>query len=319
MIAPEGKLVLVDFGAAKQTISATKNIGRSTRYFTEAYAAPEIIAREKVGPESDIFELGMILYEMLTGKLPPSALSRLMKKDTWEPSELGEPWQSLVKTALELAREERPGTVAEWWQGRKQVNSGKTIPDANKIVLPALREQGMGRRLGLGIITSTLPQSQELVIVCSTGGAALFNLADKGALVWEIDCPAVCAATRCDGAFLTLGGCASIYLWDLANLTLYQQLQGHTAEVKSVAFSADGKLVVSGSKDKTVRLWDTMTGKQVQLLPGHTAGVNMVNLWPPGAPTGLSVSGISLPENRYNYSKDIGIVSPPLLSVLIAS
>jgi WD40 repeat protein len=44
------------------------------------------------------------------------------------------------------------------------------------------------------------------------------------------------------------------------------ELKGHTGEVKSVAFSQDGSEVVSGSCDKTVRIWDTMTGGVKALL-----------------------------------------------------
>src|SRR5262249_6517433 len=38
---------------------------------------------------------------------------------------------------------------------------------------------------------------------------------------------------------------------------------GHTADVTALAFSADGKLLASGSKDKSVGLWDVATGKQI--------------------------------------------------------
>ncbi|KAF8858540.1 hypothetical protein BDZ45DRAFT_591086 [Acephala macrosclerotiorum] len=45
-----------------------------------------------------------------------------------------------------------------------------------------------------------------------------------------------------------------------------QTLEGHSSPVRSVAFSPDGKQVVSGSGDGTVRLWDTTTGAVLQTL-----------------------------------------------------
>jgi WD40 repeat protein len=43
-----------------------------------------------------------------------------------------------------------------------------------------------------------------------------------------------------------------------------RRLEGHTAKVNCVAFSADGKRALSGSSDKTIRLWDIQTGKELR-------------------------------------------------------
>ncbi len=48
------------------------------------------------------------------------------------------------------------------------------------------------------------------------------------------------------------------------------ELRGHTGAVESVAFSPDGKLVVTGSADKTARIWEAATGKEHVKLSRHS-------------------------------------------------
>jgi WD40 repeat protein len=54
--------------------------------------------------------------------------------------------------------------------------------------------------------------------------------------------------------------------------------EGHASMVYSVALSTDGRRVVSGSADATVRIWDSETGECLQVLQGHTDSVFSVKL-----------------------------------------
>lgn len=51
--------------------------------------------------------------------------------------------------------------------------------------------------------------------------------------------------------------------------SLLKSLTDHTDCVMTVDFSPDGKTMASGSKDKTIKLWDPQTGIVRQTLTGH--------------------------------------------------
>jgi WD40 repeat protein len=59
-------------------------------------------------------------------------------------------------------------------------------------------------------------------------------------------------------------------------------MAGHTKRVNSLAFSPDGRTIASGSRDETVRLWDTLTGDGIGTLMGHDDLVDRVAFSPNG-------------------------------------
>ena len=70
MVQPGGTPIVLDFGVARRTADTSRLSKTGDMVGTVGYMAPEIIKGEDATPQSDIFSLGVVLYEMLAGRRP---------------------------------------------------------------------------------------------------------------------------------------------------------------------------------------------------------------------------------------------------------
>ena len=95
MIDKKREPVVMDFGLARQTDIETRMTQSGMLLGTPAYMSPEQVRGkpDEVGPQSDIFALGVILYELLTGKLPfegsfAQVVCQILQDDPTPPSKI---------------------------------------------------------------------------------------------------------------------------------------------------------------------------------------------------------------------------------------
>jgi len=116
IFSDQGLVKVGDYGLSK-FISCSRRSGQTESVGTVHYMAPEI-ANGRYGKEIDVYALGVMLYEMLTGQVPfegESVGEVLMKHLTAEPdlSCLNEPYRSIVGKAMAKDPQQRYASAAE--------------------------------------------------------------------------------------------------------------------------------------------------------------------------------------------------------------
>lgn len=129
LVNAAGSVKLLDFGISKllgpiteRTILATQS---GLHLLTPEYASPEQVRGERVTPQTDVYALGVILYELLTGLRPYRLRSRLMHE---------------VVRAICEDEPERPSTAVLKPDGSGMRFSGALGGDLDEIVMKALRK-----------------------------------------------------------------------------------------------------------------------------------------------------------------------------------
>jgi serine/threonine-protein kinase len=133
LVAADGTVKLLDFGVAKlleaegaaAQVAETALTQRGGRAMTPQYASPEQVAGRPLGVTSDVYSLGVLLYELLTGRLPYT-----LKRDT----------AAALEEAILGAQVQRPSqSVADRAQARALQGDVDTLVMKALAVLPAAR------------------------------------------------------------------------------------------------------------------------------------------------------------------------------------
>jgi len=194
LIDAQGNLFLTDFGIAKILASASPRLTQTDAIMgTPAYISPEQAQATTVDQRSDIYSLGIILYEMVTGRVPYTAdtpLAVILKHVTHPlplpssiKSDIPEAIEQVILKALAKDPGDRFDTVADFLKAWKRALDIKDSPprraNASMVVsspVPAaIPTQGKSDSVPTKLSKSGI--STRWLVGCLAGGCLLLTVA----------------------------------------------------------------------------------------------------------------------------------------------
>ncbi len=157
MVDAEGGIKLIDFGIAASRGTRRLTFGKLTRTMgTADYISPEQIKSNRADARSDIYALGVMLYEMLTGEMPfrgPNALAIMNDRLLNDPvpprelnSQISPELQEIIYRALERKPENRYAKASEFEYDLRNQNS-VGVSDRNELRSWKVRREAKSRVL----------------------------------------------------------------------------------------------------------------------------------------------------------------------------
>lgn len=248
-----GHLYLIDFGIARHFKPGQAK--DTVAFGSPGYAAPEQYGKAQTTPRADIYSLGAVLHQLLSGADPslnPFRFAPLrLPAGKPTPQALAE----LVAKMLEMDETKRPTSVSEIKAALReiatQVASGSFVT-----VEPGVTAVAMVSRIPIpsGTLRSTYRGKYRQV----------------RALAWSPDSKLIVSA----------GESNVIDVWTAKDGIRVQGYARHTDQIRGVSWSPDGEYIASAGEDRTVHVWDARTGQTIRIYTGHDRQVTGV-AWSP--------------------------------------
>ena len=321
MLRPDGRLVLIDFGTAREaTITYIAKLGGGhsiTRVDSPGYTPPEQANGQAV-PQSDFFALGRTFVYLLTAKNPSDFYDANNDVLRWQQAaNISTLLADFIDNLMAPRPGDRPLNTQVLLQriGEIEQNLIKPVATPQMAATSSIPKTPVFLKTPQRTTTSSIPKTPSFplaarnkllmrrVILTAVGGLLgvqgvqmycqlTFN-SDPISLVisqsylkntLKADFQAVSSvAISPDGQNLVSGNQdKTIKIWNLASGKLIRTLEGHSSIVNCVAISADGQTLVSGSLDNTIKIWNLASGKLIRTLEGHSSSVASVAISPDG-------------------------------------
>ena len=165
LVDSDGKLKLLDFGISKlvepagdQSILMTRS---GMHLLTPEYASPEQVTGEAITPQTDVYALGVIAYELLSGHRPHRLRNRAVHVMMRAICEEEPERPSTVVTQTIENEDIEPGTVGRLRRTSPEQLSQRLRGDLDEVVMKALRKEPMQRYLSASEMAQDLSAQRD--------------------------------------------------------------------------------------------------------------------------------------------------------------